>query len=509
MQTVYEMLRRAAARCPEAPALVDPKSEVRLGYAELVQRVDRVAGGFIRHGVEPGDRVAVVLGNSIAAVIAILALHRANAVPVMLNPRLKTQQVIELAKHSGVAAAVLPTRASYRDDLRAVCLRQSVFFAGGDAPDDITAWETEANEPSALKAVPEGAAFVFFTSGTTGLPKGVVIPHRAAESRVLFMSTQVGYRHGEHNRILGAMPLYHVIGFFAVLVATLALNGRYVIVGEFKPSETLALIDSEEVTGMFVTPTHLHALLADAHFSDARLTSLQHITFAGATMPDALLNRINSQLPGEKVNIYGTTEAMNSMYARSPETGTVLRPGFFSEVRTVPIGSTSADRAGLGAQGELWVSTAADATFSEYLNRPGTTLEKCAGGWYRTGDAAVELEGGRFQLLGRVDDMIISGGENLHPSEIEHVVGSHPDVAEVAVVGIDDPKWGQKVIACIVPSGTALLSAEVLDEYCRMSVLADFKRPREYVFLDALPKSALNKVLRQQLVDSLNANRPS
>ncbi len=509
MQTVYEMLRRAASRSPESPAIIDPKFGARLSYSDLVQRVDCVASGFARRGVQAGDRVAVVLGNSVEAIVAILALHRANAVPALLNPRLKAQELIELARHSAVTAAVLAPRASYRDGMRAVCQRRLVFSADGDGPDDIAAWKEEPRDPPAMQALPEAPAFVFFTSGTTGLPKGAVIPHRAAESRVLFMSTQVGYRHGEHNHVVGVMPLYHVIGFFAVLVATLALNGRYVVIGEFKPAETLALIDSEAVSGMFVTPTHLHALLSDPQFAASRLTSLRHVTFAGATMPDALLARVNAQLPGEKVNIYGTTEAMNSLYARSPDTGTVLQPGFFSEVRAAQIGAASVDRVVRGQQGELLVSTASDATFSEYLNRPDTTREKCGEGWYRTGDAAVELEGGQFQLLGRVDDMIISGGENIHPSEIERVVGGHPQVAEVAVIGVNDPRWGQRVIACVVASGTAKPSAEALDEHCRMSALADFKRPKEYVFFDALPKSALNKVLRRELVESLNATRLS
>lgn len=499
MQTVHEMLRRARARTPDADALIDPRRGLRISYAQLMDRIERTSAGLCTAGVACGGRVAVVPSNTVEWIVAILALHRAGAVPALLNPRLKPAELAELTREGGMAAAIVPDGAAYGAALRDASTGKLLFTAGGTGPSDISQLEGQCEDLPELDPAPGDDAFIFYTSGTTGLPKGVILPHLSAENRVLFMATQAGYRHGTHNAILGLMPLCHVIGFFAVLIQALAFNGRYVVVPDFKPEEALALIEAEAITGLFATPTHLDAMLAAMDRTKANLTSIEHVTFAGATMPDAVLTRINEKFPGEKVNIYGTSEMMNSLYMRSPTSGALLQPGFFSEVRLVrPDGDVHA-LVDTGQEGELVVSTRADAAFSGYLNRADVTARKVIDGWYRTSDMAVQRSDGLLEILGRVDDMIISGGENVHPSEIEKVLGSHPGVSEVAVVGAADQRWGQKIVACIVARSGFELNPSDLDAHCRSSSLADFKRPKHYVFLPALPKSAVSKVLRRQL----------
>jgi acyl-CoA synthetase (AMP-forming)/AMP-acid ligase II len=481
--------------------LLDPARGLGLRYAELLERVDGAAEAVLEAGVRPGDRVAVVLSNSVESVIGILALHRAQAVPALLNPRLKPAELAALALRGGMTTALVGAGSPCAAHLEQEggCRRVLVV-------DDLAAPRRATTAPGRLGALgtvrADQPGYIFYTSGTTGMPKGAVVPQGAAESRVLFMAAQAGYRHGTHNRILGLMPLYHVVGFFAVLVMALAFNGTYVVVGEFEPVKVLHWIDEHQVTGIFATPTHLDALVAAQKQVGARLSSVQHVTFAGATMPDSVLAQVRRHLPGEKVNIYGTTEAMNSLYMREPSSGAVLQPGFYSEVRVGRIGGAPADCVAPGEEGELLVSAAADATFSEYLNQPEATAEKLQSGWYRTSDAVVQQADGTIRILGRVDDMIISGGENIHPAEVERALSAHPAVADVAVVGVADDRWGQVVTACVVPRPGHAPTAPELDAFCKAGDLAHFKRPKNYVFLDQLPRNAMNKVLRKQLADA-------
>nr|ABI15621.1 4-chlorobenzoyl-CoA ligase [consortium cosmid clone pGZ1] len=503
MQTVFDMVRRASARAPDAIAIVDPRRQIEISYSQLLRQVERVAAGLVERGVHPGSRVAVALPNSVEACILLLALHRAGAVPALMNPRLKPQEIRDLIEFGEMHGAVLCPALADAPPMREINgLFLRVETEG--QRDGLGSLESDGPLP-AFRPGPEETAFVFYTSGTTGMPKGVVLSQRTAESRALFMVTQSGYRFGAHNRVIGLMPLYHVIGFFAVFVLALALNGRYYVVRDFKPAETAELIEAHRITGLFGTPTHLDALIGSILATPRDLSSLETVTFAGATMPDPVLDRVNAHLPGRKTNIYGTTEAMNSLFAEDPREGARLRPGFYSEVRVVPIGGSPQHALPPGEEGELVVAADADATFTEYLNQPDATRKKLHDGWYRTSDVAVMHANGDVEIRGRLDDMIISGGENIHPSEVERVLRRHPSVREAVVLGVPDERWGQRVLACIV-AHEARPTANELDEFCIASELASFKRPRAYAFLDEIPRNAMNKVLVKALAQVAQAS---
>jgi 2-furoate---CoA ligase len=357
-------------------------------------------------------------------------------------------------------------------------------------------------KPPVLQLAPDSPAFIFYTSGTTGLPKGVVIPQRATEPRVLFMATQAGLTFGPHNRIAGLMPLCHVVGFFAVFVLALAFNGVYFLSRAFEPRNALTAIARHRLTSLFVTPTHLDALTAALEPQDD-LSSLDVVIFAGAITPQGVLNRL-AALPGRKVNIYGTTEVMNSLFMREPTSGTRFRPGFYSEVRVVRVGGSVHDVLPPGVDGELIVSVDGnDAAFIEYLGRPDATRERLHDGWYRTSDAAALLHDGGIEIKGRIDDMIISGGENIHPQEVEGCLLTHGNVRDVAVVGVPDERWGSKIVAFVVSTEPGLSAAD-LDHFCKKGALADFKRPRTYHFLKELPRNATGKVIRKALVEQVS-----
>jgi len=509
MQTVWDHIWLAADRTPDNIAVVDDRGDRRLTFAELVDEVETAAAGLAEAGLRPGQYVATVLPNVLQHVIALLALHRLGAVVCMINPRLKPDEAGSLIADADMAGAVCIADEDIVAAARAALPENAPILTVGGEFDGAATFETCRADAADLTAWtppdPEDVAFVLYTSGTTGLPKGVMIPHRATDGRVLFVPVQCGLRHGPQNRALGLMPLFHAVGFYAALVTTLSLNGTYYVHSAFDPAAAVEAIKTHGLTYVFGAPAHFHAMLAAPGFDPADMGSVDTLVYAGAVMPGPLLDRVKPAFPNARItNIYGTTEVMNALYMPDPA-GRPLqyRPGFYSRVRVGRIGGDVDDVCDAGEEGELLVDATADATFLGYLNRPDATAEKLTGGWYRTGDIIFRRPDGDLELCGRVDDMIVSGGENIHPEEVETILMQHEAVREAAVIGMPDDRWSERVVACVVANG---IDADTLDAWCRDSALANYKRPREYRFLDALPRNAANKVLRRELKDIVTGN---
>ncbi|MDH3235331.1 MAG: AMP-binding protein [Alphaproteobacteria bacterium] len=503
MQTAYDFVRLSAARAPGELAIVDDRSRRRFTYAQLLEEIDRVASGLAQHSIASGDIVATCLPNLLEHGLVLLALDRLGAVPALVNPRLKPADAGSLIAQGKMKAAIVVADAELVAAVsEALPQGASLLTVGGsvDGSTDFADCAADAGELAAYRRPdPDETAFVFYTSGTTGLPKGAQLPHRATDPRMLYMSTQCGLVHGTHNRVLGLMPLFHVVGFYSVFLAALGLDGTYFVASAFDPAAAVEAIERERITLVYGTPTHFHALLAAPNFAPEKMASVTNVVYAGAPMPGPLLDRVGGVFDAKLVNIYGTTEVMNALYMPDPVGRPHLyRPGFYSNVRVGRFGGSVHDEAAIGEDGELLVDATADATFTGYLNRPEATAEKMKEGWYRTGDIAVRREDGDLEVKGRVDDMIISGGENIYPEEVETVLLRHEGVGECSVIGAPDEKWGEIVVACVTPKGGRPDEA-VLDAHLRASALADFKRPRAYVFIDELPKNAAGKVLRRIL----------
>ena len=510
MQTVWDHVRLAAARTPDHPAIVDDRSDRELSFAGLIAEAEAMAAGFAASGVARGDRIATMLPNVLEHAVTILALHRLGAVVCMINPRLKPDEAAALIADGEITGLVCPADEQIVTAARTALSSgssgssgPSVFTFGGTVNDtqDLATCRADAVTlaPWTTPAADE-LAFVMYTSGTTGLPKGVMISHGATDGRVLFVPLQCGLRHGTHNRGLGLMPLFHAVGFHACFVATLSMNGTYYVHSAFDPAAAHAAIRDQGITFLFGAPAHFHALLTVPDFKPADVVSVETLAYAGAVMPGTLLERVAGAYAGARMtNIYGTTETMNALYLSDPVGWpTRYRPGFYSNVRVGRIGGAVDDICAVGEEGELLVDSSADATFLGYLNRPDVTAEKLVDGWYRTGDIVARREDDDFDLRGRVDDMVVSGGENIYPEEIETVLMQHEAVREAAIIGMPDDQWTERVVACVVAAG---IDAAALDAWCQNSALANYKRPRDYVFLDALPRNAANKVLRRELKD--------
>ncbi len=506
MQTAYDFVRLAALRAPDHPAIVDDRLDRTLTYAQLVDEIDRVAAGLESFGIGAGDLVATCLPNLYEHGLALLALTRLGAIPALINARLKPEDVSRLIEHGRMASAIVAADANLVAAARSALPKDApVLTVGGTIDGTIDFMACVADPDDLAGYAPsdaEATGFIFYTSGTTGLPKGVHLPHRVTDPRMLYMSTQCGLMHGTHNRVLGLMPLFHVVGFYSVFLGALGLDGTYYVCSAFNPEAALETIEQHGITLVYGTPTHFHALLAAPNFASEKVASVRNVVYAGSAMPGPLLDRVDAAFDATIVNIYGTTEVMNALYMRDPVGRPITyRPGFYSNVRVGRFGGTVHDEAVVGEDGEMLVDATADATFTGYLHQPDATAEKMQDGWYRTGDIAVKRADGDYDIKGRVDDMIISGGENIYPEEVEAVLIQHAGISECSVIGMPDEKWGEVVVACVV-ANEHRPDQEELDKHARASRLADYKRPRAYLFLDELPKNAANKVLRRILRES-------
>jgi 2-furoate---CoA ligase len=306
------------------------------------------------------------------------------------------------------------------------------------------------------------------------------------------------YRHGE--RTLGVMPMYHTMGVRSLLAMALT-DGLFICVRRWSATEALALIDAYQLTCLYLVPTLYHDLIGDAQFDSARSRSVRKLGFAGAPMSDGLLKRLSAAFDPELfVNHYGSSEiytvSIDQDATRKP--GSAGRAGLNARVRVVTLDAASpADRAAVGEEGQIIADLLGDEAFEGYWQRPDANQKALRDGWYFTGDTGYFDSDGDLYVTGRVDDMIISGGENISPVDIESVLSLHPAVDEVAVAGIKDERWGQRVVAFI--KRRAPVDAAILDDYCKASALVNFKRPREYVFVAEIPKSPVGKILRRKL----------
>ncbi len=506
MHTAYDIIKLSSRRAPNRLALVDDLTDRKLTFAQLMAEIDIVAAGLAARGVTAGMRIATVLNNCFEHAIALLALQRLGAVPALLNFRLLPADIARLIQHGELRGAIVHPVPALIEAVRAALPAGGLLLVvGGEGAESFAACRGDAATlPPVPRPRPEDPAFIFYTSGTTGLPKGGIIPHGASEHRVLWLATQAGLRHGGHNRTLAFMPLSHCIGFYGVFLVTLALDGTVYIQTQFNPADAARRIERNGITYLFAVPTLLHAVTQAPGYRPEGMKSLQLVLFGGGTMAPDLFDHMTGTWPATIRHIYGTTETMCSGYNPTPtrDTLALMGPGYYTVTRVVTLGGGPDDIVAEGEEGELIADAQVDTIFSGYLNRPDATAEKLRDGWYFTGDVVRSEPDGQWTLMGRVDDMIRSGGENIHPEEVEDAVKTHPGVAETSAIALPDPKWGQIVVACVVRKpGAPPVDAAALDAHCRASTLAAFKRPRGYFFTDALLRNAAGKVLRRILRD--------
>ena len=490
-------------RRPAQEALVEGGR--RMTYAEWYRAIASVAGGLRDMGLQAGDHLVVVMRNRYEMATLYWACQLIGIIFTPVSWR-ATADEIKYCFEDAEAAAVAFDGASGDAAAEAAATlkidpRRVIIAADGKGEGRPFERLLDGPRVAGPAGVDERATcLMLYTSGTTGRPKGVPRSHRAELMAAISHIAQNQYRHGDSS--LGVMPFFHTMGV-RILLGTALLNGRLVCVPDYGPEEVLRLIAQERVSTLFLVPTMFHDVLRHSKFESYDLGSLSRVGFAGMTMTPALVERCLEQLePDLFVNYYGSSEIYTFSYCdhldRKP--GCAGRAGMNQIIRVVSPSRDDDIENDLppGESGEIVASMNSPEAFSGYWKRPDADTKAIQGLWYRTGDLGRFDEDGELYVVGRVDDMIISGGENIFPEEVEDTLARSKLVAGCAVVGMPDERLGAKVVAFVEPA-VADLVPEQLDEVCLRSGLARFKRPRQYVLVKTIPRSASGKLLRRKL----------
>tara|TARA_Y100001934_G_scaffold275670_1_gene370697 strand:+ start:65 stop:1624 length:1560 start_codon:yes stop_codon:yes gene_type:complete len=491
-----------AATTPDKPALTD--GDTTLTFGDLNGRVSSLASGLLALGINKGDVVSAYLPNCIAYIIVVLGVARAGAVFSPINPRLKEAEVASIL-------SLARSRAIFTTNDRKTLVHRAVERGGINRPEMVTIdpgqndggptfGELCSTPHVVLPDVSADDYFsLMFTSGTTGQPKGVLATHRA---RMVWLHKAIDvYGLSQEDVYLGVMPQVHSAGLTFTLMH-LHVGGRVHIQRDFDPAEYLALIGRERVTSSLVVPTVLVMVLeALDQGGNQDLQSLRRLVTCGSplqiTTKEGVLDRITPNL----FDYYGSTES-NSMTVLGPDDqrrkpNSVGPPFEGVEIRiTGEDGETMPE----GEVGEIWCLN--PSVMSRYLDDDDATAAAFTDGWFHTGDLGHVDSDGYLYLVGRSKEIIISGGVNIHPAEVEQVLMSHPAVLDCAIIGLPDTKWGQIVTACVIPRRGANIGLPELQAHCATE-LADYKKPRRLEILDSIPRNVGGKTLRTELANSL------
>jgi 2-furoate---CoA ligase len=480
----------SVARDPHALAIVD--GDVRLTYAEWYRRISSVVMGLGMLGLKPGDHLVTALTNRWEAATLHWACQFAGIIITPVNWRATTDDLDFFCENAGGKALIY-------EDVSGEAARGC--HAGCPAMDvsDFAEWFKLKAPDAEPRVDAEEWSVMLYTSGTTARPKGV--PRRQRAERAAALAHVAQNMYGAREVTLGVMPLYHTMGVRSLLAMSL-IRGTFVCLPRFDAGRALELVAAEKITNLYLVPTLYHDVLHHSRFAQTDVSSVRKLGFAGASMTDGLLKALSAAFKPELfVNHYGSSEIYTFTIDRNApaKPGSAGRAGINQLIRVVKLGATAAGAlASPNEEGEIIAHLASDEAFEGYWQRPDANAKALREGWYFTGDTGYFDADGDLFVTGRVDDMIITGGENVSPVEIESCLSLHPAVSEVAVVGLADERWGKIVAAFIKRNAT--VSEPDLDAHCRTSGLANFKRPRRYVFVDAIPKSPVGKLLRRKLV---------
>ncbi|MCW5263331.1 AMP-dependent synthetase [Verminephrobacter eiseniae] len=515
MPTIASLFENTVSKYPDRPALACGAST--LSYAAWNARVRRFAQALFNLGVRQMDRVAILQKTSEATPTAYMACQLLGAIAVPMNHRLSPDEAAYILRDAGARAviyddAMLPLMGKMvlaLPDLRTFIRVRSAASDAPGAPglpkhhhcfealiDGVTRLDAPLPQPGA-----EDISAIVYTSGTTGRPKGAI--HTHGNDVAIATNCVMEYSLTCTDVALHIAPLYHVGGMQAYFLPHMVVGAANVILPRYTALTTLEAIARHRVTTLFAVPTQIQDMLFHPDFAAMDVSSLRMITTGGAAIAAATMQRVIHEFCPRVFNGYGMTEASLTLLLHPRDAlahlGSCGKPTLISTCRVIrndPERRVAASETlAAGEVGQLIVR--GPQLVARYWNDPAETEKKFRDGWLYTGDLFSVDEAGYFHFHGRTDDMIVSGGENIYPREIEEVLYHCPGVQEAAVIGLPDPKWGQAVTAFVVKSDIDLLAAEVI-AFCKAS-LTSYKCPKQVFFLDQLPRNPSGKILRREL----------
>jgi long-chain acyl-CoA synthetase len=499
MLLIQAIRRNAAFRAAET-ATID--GDEQRTWAEFADRVARAADGLRKLGVAPGERVGILAWNSARYLEAQFAIWWMGGVLVPMNIRWSLEENLYCIRDAGITTLIFDT--GFAEAAAAIGgqakLRQITL--DGVASSNVSSFADVIASGTALEAYetpPESLAGIYYTGGTTGFPKGVMLSFTALWTAAI--GIVLANRMAPGGRMLHATPMFHLadggMSHGAMIQGT-----THVFVPRFDPDEVIAMIDRHQVTDVLLVPTMIGMLQTCESYAPEKLASLRCLSFGASPIPAPILAKLQADLP--KVNllhVYGQTEMgptisylePHHQLAGGPKALSVGKPFACVEVRIV---DASGAEVAPGVPGEILAR--GPCAMMGYWNKPDDTAKTVIDGWVKTGDVAYKDADGFLFICDRVKDMIITGGENVFCAEVENAVAAHPAVAQVAVIGVPDPDFGERVHAVIVPKPDQTLTAEDLKAHCK-ALIANYKCPRSIELRDALPVSAAGKILKRDL----------
>ena len=500
-----EGIRAAASRQPDKCAIrAYDRGEIigQITYAQLVARMNRVSDAATAHwGLKAGDRVALAASNSIDFIALTCGLGAVGITVAKPNPKLSIREILAICADAGASLLVCDT--SIAKAVREQDAAPFEICAIGEELDKVLAAASDAH-PEDGQLADENSVFVMpYTSGTTGEPKGVCVTHRSRSLTFFGMGVEYGC-YGPDDRFLGLAPLCHGAGF-AFNIAPLYFGGSLDLYAKFDPVQTLAHIGRGEVTGIFLVPTHFQGFFAldEDALAQSHGHKLKAIISNAAPLTQPIKERIVAHFGEDLLHeCYGSTEAgiVTSMRPADQlrKVQCVGRPFVNTSIRIV---GDDGQEVCQGEVGELF--SRSPYLFAGYRERPDETARAIKDGWVSAGDLARQDDEGFYYIVGRKKEMIISGGINIYPREVECILDQHPSIAESAVVGIPDDYWGEKIVAAItLKQGVVVPDEGVLTDWCTDRI-GKQKVPKQFAVVEAFPRNAMGKVLKAEIAQSL------